>query len=145
MKTGFRSILIIAGFIAIGTMLHAQTTDEKAVRKVLEDQTAAWNRGSLEDFMHGYWKSDSLMFVGSSGITYGYKNTLDHYHKSYSDTAKMGKLFFTLYQVKPIGANYYYVTGRYFLKRTVGDKQGFYTLLFKKIKGQWLIISDHTS
>ncbi len=133
------------GFIALFTGLHAQTADEKAIRKVLDDQTTAWNRGSLDDFMHGYWNNDSLVFISSTGITYGYQNALDHYHKSYGDITKMGRLFFTLYQVKPIGTNYYYVTGRYFLKRTVGDKQGFYTLLFKKIRGQWLIISDHTS
>ncbi len=137
---------MIAALAVCTTLLHAQTSaDETAVRKLMDDQTVGWNKGSIEEFMHGYWNNDSLMFISASGITYGYKNTLDRYKKKYSDSAKMGKLFYTLIQVKPLSPFYYYVTGRFFLKRSIGDLQGYYTLLFKKIKGQWLIISDHTS
>jgi len=39
------------------------------VAQAMTDQVAAWNRADLPGFMNGYWESDSLMFVGSSGLT----------------------------------------------------------------------------
>ena len=48
----------------------------KAIQAILQNQTVAWNKGDLDAFMVGYWKSDSLVFMGKSGPTYGYKNTL---------------------------------------------------------------------
>ncbi len=76
--------------------------DETAIRDLLARQTAAWNRGDIASFMKGYWENDSLMFIGKSGVTYGWTNTLNNYKKGYPDTAAMGKLAFTLIQVKKI-------------------------------------------
>ena len=123
----------------------SQSKDEKAVRKLLNDQSAAWNRGDIDGFMKGYWENDSLMFIGKSGVTYGWNNTLKNYKKGYPDKAAMGTLTFTLIQVKKLSDKYYYVTGKWFLKRSIGDVGGHYTLLFQKINGRWVIISDHSS
>ena len=111
----------------------------------MADQSVAWNKGNIDEFMKAYWNNDSLAFIGHGGITYGYNNTLNNYKKTYDDSAKMGKLFFTLIKVKKLSPEYYFVTGKWFLKRSIGDAGGYYTLLFRKIKGQWFIISDHTS
>ncbi|SRR5579871_5517806 len=123
----------------------SQSADELAVKAVLADQVSAWNRGNIDDFMKTYWNNDSLMFIGHGGITYGYTNTLNNYKKNYSDSSKMGKLFFTLLRMKKISQEYYFVVGRWFLKRTSGDIGGIYTLLFRKIKSKWVIVADHTS
>ena len=137
-------LLLTACFVT--TLLSAQAnTDQKEITGLLNRQTQAWNRGNLDEFMNGYWHNDSLMFVGKSGVTYGYANTLNNYKKTYSDSAKMGKLFFEILQVKKLSAEYYWVLGKWFLKRTVGDIGGHYTLLFRKIKGKWMIIADHSS
>jgi ketosteroid isomerase-like protein len=138
-KIAFLLILLTTGKI------FAQSTDEAAVRKVLATQNAAWNRGDIDAFMVGYWHSDSLMFIGQSGVTYGWQNTLNNYKKNYSDTAKMGKLNFTLITVKQLSGKYYRVVGKWYLTRTVGDVGGHFTLLFEKINGEWVIIEDHTS
>lgn len=119
--------------------------DETAVRNVLAKQNAAWNRGDVDAFMVGYWENDSLMFIGKSGVTYGYKNTLANYKKNYPDTTAMGKLTFTLIQVKRLSPEYYHVTGKYYLTRTIGDASGHFTLVFRKINGKWVVISDHSS
>jgi hypothetical protein len=95
--------------------------------------------------MVGYWNNDSLVFIGKSGPTYGYKNTLANYKKSYPDTSYMGKLHFDIVSIKPLGKNYFFVIGKWFLQRTVGDVNGIYTLVFKKTKTGWKIISDHSS
>ncbi|HEY4150822.1 MAG TPA: nuclear transport factor 2 family protein [Chitinophagaceae bacterium] len=119
--------------------------DEKAIRELLGRQSAAWNQGNIDEFMKGYWQSDSLLFIGKSGVTHGYQNTLDNYKKNYSDASKMGKLFFDILEVRKMSSVYYWVLGKWFLKRSIGDVGGYYTLLFRKIKGQWVIVADHSS
>ena len=137
--------LFFVFFILTTSLAFAQSKNELAIRKILDDQTAAWNRGDIDGFMKGYWENDSLMFIGKSGVTYGWSNTLKNYKKNYPDTATMGKLAFTLIEVKELSKEYYHVTGKWFLKRSIGDIGGHYTLLFRKINGRWVIISDHSS
>ena len=125
--------------------LSAQSKAERTIRSILDQQTAAWNRGDLVGFMKGYWQSDSLMYIGKSGVTYGYSATLSSYRRNYGDTARMGKLRFDLIQVKRLSARYFHVVGKWSLKRSAGDVGGHYTLLFRKIRGEWVIVSDHSS
>jgi hypothetical protein len=131
--------------LLVSIQMTAQQGEEAAIRKVLNSQTEAWNRGDIEGFMKGYWENDSLMFIGKSGITYGWINTLNNYKKGYPDTASMGKLIFNLISVKRLSKKYYHVVGKWFLKRSVGDIGGHYNLLFQKINGRWVIIADHSS
>lgn len=139
-----RSILV-ALLTIISVSVFSQSKDETAVRNVLAKQNAAWNRGDIDAFMVGYWEHDSLMFIGKSGVTYGYKNTLTNYKKNYPDTTTMGKLTFTIIKVKQLSPEYFHVTGKYYLTRTIGDASGHFTLLFRKMNGKWVIISDHSS
>jgi uncharacterized protein (TIGR02246 family) len=138
-------LLFIAFWAILSLSVFSQTKDETEVRNVLAKQNAAWNRGNVDAFMVGYWENDSLMFIGKSGITYGYKNTLANYKRNYPDTTAMGKLTFTLIQVKQLSPEYFHVTGKYYLTRTIGDASGHFTLMFRKINGKWVIISDHSS
>lgn len=140
-----KHLLLIAMFLCLSIFAFAQSKDEQAIRAILAEQTAAWNRGSIDDFMKGYWKSDSLMFIGQNGVTYGYQNTLDNYKKNYSNADKMGTLTFDLITVKRLSHEYYFVVGKWHLKRNAGDVGGHYDLVFRKINGQWVIISDHSS
>lgn len=139
-----KSILFIS-MTLLSVSLFCQTKDETEVRNVLARQNQAWNRGDIDAFMVGYWENDSLMFIGKSGVTYGYKNTLSNYKKNYPDTATMGKLTFTLIQLKQLSPEFFHVTGKYYLTRTIGDASGHFTLVFRKINGKWVIISDHSS
>ena len=123
----------------------AQSKDEQIVRTLIEEQRQAWNTGDKEKFMQTYWQSDSLMFIGKSGITYGWQKTLDNYKKGYPDTAAMGKLDFDLLEVKRLSVMYFFVVGKWHLTRSIGDVGGHFTLLFKKIKNKWVIVADHSS
>ena len=42
--------------------------DEAAIRRVINDQAAAWNKGDLDGFMAGYWKDEKLTFTSGSFI-----------------------------------------------------------------------------
>jgi uncharacterized protein (TIGR02246 family) len=137
--------VLLVFLLAFANAVSAQSKDESAIRQLLDQQTAAWNRGDVTNFMQGYWENDSLMFIGKSGVTYGWTNTLNNYKKGYPDAEAMGQLTFTLIQVKRLSKKYYHVTGKWFLKRSIGDVGGHYTLLLEKINGRWVIIADHSS
>ena len=140
----FFSLILFANF-CLAQPNTGTDKDEQAIRRLLNDQTLAWNRGDIENFMKTYWQNDSLMFIGKSGITYGWTNTLTNYKKNYPDTIAMGKLSFNIILVKPLSFQYFHVTGKWHLQRSIGNLSGHYTLLLKKIKGRWVIIADHSS
>jgi hypothetical protein len=137
--------LLISTVLLFSITAYTQDKDKEAILKILDNQTKAWNSGDVENFMVGYWNNDSLMYVGKGGITYGYKPTLENYKKNYGSKEKMGQLTFNILHVKRLSQEYYQVVGKWHLKRTVGDVGGHYTLLFRKIEGEWVIISDHSS
>ena len=124
---------------------NAQSKNETMIRQQLKQQTESWNRGDIESFMDTYWKSDSLLFIGSSGVNRGWQNTLNNYKKGYPDTVAMGKLAFDIIMVKKLSSKYYYVVGKWMLTRSIGNLSGHYDLLFRKIKGKWYIVADHSS
>ena len=140
-----RTFLFLALALLLGYSGYSQSADEKMIRRLLATQTEAWNRGDIEGFMQTYWKSDSLMFIGKNGIRWGWQETWNGYKKSYPDTTAMGRLSFDILLVKRLSAEYYYVVGKWMLKRTIGDLNGHYDLLLRKIKGRWVIIADHSS
>ncbi len=122
------------------------TTDRKAILQTLTQQTVDWNAGRMEPFMRGYWPSDSLTFVGSTGVNRGYAATLASYKKRYPNRASMGTLKFDILEVDLLGRDLAYVIGHWHLTRPkVGDADGHFTLVWRKINGKWLIISDHSS
>jgi ketosteroid isomerase-like protein len=131
--------------VFLSIILFAQSTDESAIKKLMSDQAEAWNKGNIDDFMKAYWQNDSLMFIGHGGVTHGYTNTLNGYKTTYDNPDKMGKLFFSDLILKHLSDEYYFVVGKWFLKRAAGDIGGYYTLLFRKIDGKWLIVCDHSS
>jgi len=119
--------------------------DKQAILDVLEMQRTEWNKGNLETFMQGYVKSDSLLFVGSSGPTYGWQKTLDNYKKTYAGKAGMGVLTFGIKKVDFLNTDVAFVLGSWHLKREKDEPQGYFTLLFKRLNGEWKIFVDHSS
>jgi hypothetical protein len=126
--------------------LFAQSKDQTAIKQLLDNQVTAWNRGDTKTFMVGYWESDSLLFIGKSGLKHGYKATLDGYTTGYPDKAAMGTLKFDILEMKPLGKKHHLVVGKWHLTRPEkGDIGGHFSLVFNKIKEKWVIIADHSS
>ncbi|MFD2936900.1 YybH family protein [Spirosoma flavum] len=124
----------------------AANHDRRTILEILKRQTDDWNAGRVDKFMVGYWNSDSLTFVGKVGITYGYQATLANYQKRYPDRASMGTLKFDILQLDLLTPNIAYVIGRFHLTRPeIGNAEGHFTLLWRKIKNRWVIVSDHSS
>ncbi len=125
----------------------AQPAPRAAIAQVMATQTAAWNRGDIPGFMQGYWRSDSLVFIGKNGITYGWQPTLAHYQQSYPDATAMGRLDFSGLRITPLGPDAAEVVGRWHLARpaALGDLQGQFLLVFRRVQGRWVVVADHTS
>lgn len=141
MKSLFLAVFSLIAFISLGQ----SNNDISEVKEAMKKQEAAWNKADLEGFMAYYWKSDSLKFIGSKGITYGWQKTLDNYKKSYPTQDTMGVLTFENKTIEQLSPTKIFVIGKWGLKRKEGDVGGHYTLLWKKINGKWLIVVDHTS
>lgn len=141
-----KKIIIISVLVIVCKFSYAQTADSTAIHNIMNEQIKAWNNGNIDDFMKTYWKNDSLVFVGTEAPTYSWQTTLEHYKQSYPDTATMGKLSFNLIQIRSLSTEYYFVIGGWHLKRNKEkDLGGYFTLLFRKINGEWKIVVDHTS
>ena len=119
--------------------------DKQAILKIMETQRIDWNKGDIDCFMQGYWKSDSLMFVGKTAPVYGWKATLERYKKAYPDKAAMGMLTFTVLKVDLLDKVNAFMLGAWNLKREKDAPGGYFTLWFRKIDGVWVIVVDHTS
>ncbi|GAB4128507.1 MAG: nuclear transport factor 2 family protein [Raineya sp.] len=142
-KYYFIFLLIFPSFVFAQKI---KSKDERLIRQVLAKQVEAWNSGNLEQFMEGYWVSDSLRFIGKSGITYGWRATLANYQRSYPDKASMGVLAFEILHVEALNKNAAFVIGKWHLKRPEkGDIEGYFSLLWRKIKNKWVICADHSS
>ncbi|NUM50767.1 MAG: nuclear transport factor 2 family protein [Flavobacteriales bacterium] len=121
------------------------SNDSEKIQAVMQQQEKAWNRGDIDEFMEGYWKSDSLIFIGKSGIKYGWKNTLNNYKKSYPSRSKMGMLKFKNLKIELLDGKNAYVIGNWTLSRETDTIGGHYSLRWKKMGGNWFIVADHSS
>jgi len=110
----------------------------------MKQQEVSWNAGNIEGFMKHYWHSDSLKFIGSKGITYGWQNTLNNYTKAYPDKETMGLLSFTILEATALSETAVYLIGKWELRK-LKPSSGHFTLLWKKIDGNWVIVADHSS
>ncbi|MCA6073887.1 YybH family protein [Fulvivirga sedimenti] len=130
--------------------MHAQLApvsiaDKQAISDVMTAQQNAWNKGNIEVFMEGYWKSDSLLFVGATGPIYGWQTTLTNYLERYPDRTSMGELNFEISEIRILEQDHARLLGKFHLKRTIGDVSGYFTLIFYRFPDGWKIISDQTS
>jgi ketosteroid isomerase-like protein len=140
------SVLLLCG-IAHAAPASSAAADQAAIRKVLDAQVEAWNRGDITSFMQGYDNAPTTTFIGKS-VAHGYADVLARYQKSFGSKEKMGTLKFTDLEVTRLDPQIITATGRYHLARSSsggGDASGIFSLVFKKTPAGWKIVLDHTS
>lgn len=149
-----RLLIVLALMVFVGALgstprialaAPADSPDQAAIRALLETQQAAWNRGDVEAFMRGYWKSERTEFVGADGIERGWQAVLERYHRKYPDRRAMGQLTFSDLEITMLGRDAAYVLGRWQLEREKDRPGGVFTLIARKFPEGWRIIHDHTS
>ena len=146
MKTfTFILLFLLSAALACGQSNKGQRRIESDILRVMDDQTAAWNRGDIDGFMLGYWNSEKLVFVSGDSVTRGWQPTLDRYKKNYNSKEKMGALKFSDVEINVVSKNAAVVLGSWSLTREKDNPKGKFTLIFRKFKDGWRIVHDHTS
>lgn len=133
------------GLVRSGDAVRPAGEADVEVRRVLYAQVDAWNRGDIDGFMEGYWRSPDLRFSSGGSVTHGWTETLQRYRARYPDRAAMGRLAFSDIDVDAVGPEAAVVHGRWRLTRKEDSPNGLFTLVFRRIAGDWVIVSDHTS
>ena len=121
---------------------YIQEEDKTALLEILSAQEKTWSNHDIDGFMEGYWKNDSLKFYGASGLTYGWDKTLANYKKRYPTKDYTGTLNFKINDISKINDGAYFVMGEYHLTRKVGNADGVFMIIFRKINGEWKIVAD---
>ena len=143
---GFAMLLVLFGSVQLlGNPDKGRDADMKSINEVLSAQQAAWNRGDVDAFLIGYWRSPELTFSGGNGVSRGWDGVLARYKKSYPNHAAMGQLEFSDLEFRFLGPDAALVLGQWHLKRESGDIGGVFTLVWQKFPDGWKIIHDHTS
>jgi hypothetical protein len=124
---------------------NSEKEDKQAIVSILKAQEKSWSDNDIDSYMEGYWKSDSLKFYGAAGLKYGWQTTLDNYKKRYPTKDHTGTLNFKINDISQINSESYFVMGEYHLTRNVGNANGVFMIIFKKINGEWKIIADTSS
>lgn len=121
--------------------------EEHPIRMVFSRQTEAWNRGDLEGYMQGYWKSPDLRFYSGGTVTRGWEATLERYRRRYrSEGKEMGRLDFSEDTVEMLGPDAAVGHGRWRLTLSDGrELTGLYTVILKRLPEGWRIVHDHSS
>ncbi len=144
----FIAVLAGCGLIESDQVHSAPNEIPPSIAFKLAAQEDAWNQGDIKAFMHlAYWQSDSLIFIGSKGPTYGFESTLTNYLQSYPDPDAMGELSFDLLDWRPLGRENGLLIGGWRLHRldSLGDLSGHFSLVWEERGEGWVIIADHSS
>ncbi len=116
------------------------------VTHVLAASAEGWNRGDLGTFMDAYLDSPTTTYWGSRGLLRGYAEIRRHYAPRFMPGATRDSLRFDDIEARRLGTDYALATSRWVLFR--GDSvtaTGPFTLVLRRVEGEWRIIHDHSS
>ena len=143
--TSFAVSCLMAAIVGSTSVRAHNENAVTEIQNVLREQQDAWNRGDIDGFMNGYWRSDQTVFVSGDDVERGWQKLLDRYQKKYSDRAKMGTLTFSNLEITSLSNDSAVALGGWSLKRASDQPHGRFTLIFRHFPDGWKIIHDHTS
>jgi ketosteroid isomerase-like protein len=145
-------LIMVASILASCTIQPKENSvinpvDEEVKNQILSQMEASrqcWNKGDFEGYMQVYWQSDSLTFMGLNSLTRGWQSTLDNYKRGYPTANHRGVLDYRFEHFNQLSDDCVLVIGSFHLERSIGNAEGNFSLIWKRIDGQWRIIMDHT-
>jgi uncharacterized protein (TIGR02246 family) len=121
------------------------SADEAAIRQVIANMEAAWNRGDFRGYMAGF-KNPDVVFISRGRFQQGWQGTLDHYVRDYGGAPeRRGHLHFWDVRVEILAPDAAQLISRYRLDRPGAPQDGINTRLMRKVDGRWVIALNHVS
>ena len=145
----FSFLLFFSCNLNTKTKIKQEIAEEKEeinkIKDVLETQRKYWNKGDIDGFMQGYWKSKDLIFTSASHKpAYGWKNTLKRYKNSYPNKESMGEFNYNIIDIRITSKTTALLNGTWKLVRKNDNPEGKFWLEFESFNGKWLITKDST-
>ena len=121
------------------------TAEEAAIRQVIADMEASWNRGDFRGYMAGF-KNPDVIFVSRGQFQRDWQGTLDHYVRDYGGSPeRRGRLHFWDIRVEMLAPDAAQLISRYRLEGGERPQDGINTRLMRKVNGRWVIALNHVS
>ena len=145
----FSFLLFFSCNLNTKTKIKQEIAEEKEeinkIKDVLETQRKYWNKGDIDGFMQGYWKSKDLIFTSASHKpAYGWKNTLKRYKNSYPNKESMGEFNYNIIDIRITSKTTALLNGTWKLIRKNDNPEGEFWLELESFNGKWLITKDST-
>lgn len=122
-----------------------RAADEAAIRQVIANMEAAWNRGDFAGYMAGF-KNPDVVFVSRGRFQQGWQGTLDHYVHDYGGAPqRRGHLHFWDVRIEILSPDAAQLVSRYRLEGGDHPQDGINTRLMRKVGGRWVIALNHVS
>jgi uncharacterized protein (TIGR02246 family) len=135
----------VAAAFAASPALADDEAEKAAIRKVIAEMEAAWNRGDFRGYMDGFL-NPGVVFVSKGRFQDGWQGTLDHYVRDYGGAReKRGTLHFFDVKIEMLAADAAQLISRYTLDRPQSPQDGINTRLMRKVAGRWVIALNHVS
>ena len=146
---GLRSALLALALLAAACTkepaVDQQAADEAAIRQVIADMEAAWNRGDFRGYMAGFRNPD-VVFVSRGQFQRDWQGTLDHYVRDYGGSPeRRGRLHFWDIRIEMLAPDAAQLISRYRLEGGERPQDGINTRLMRKVDGRWVIALNHVS
>ena len=125
--------------------IESGSSEKDAIRNVIAEMQAAWNRGDFHGYMAGFANPD-VIFVSRGKIQKDWQATLDHYIADYGGTpGSQGELAFSNLRIEILAPDAAQLISDYKLVRAAGNQTGVNTRLMRKRDGKWVIGLNHVS
>lgn len=132
----------------------AQEDARTAIEAAMLGSAAGWDKGDIDRFLAVYSDDPATSFTTSAGVERGKAGIRARYLLTYAKqfgemrSAAPTRLSFTFEDVRMIGTDHALLIAKWKLV-THGDEAkvqtGMTSLLFRKEKGGWKIVADHSS
>lgn len=140
------ALSLLAACATVSDAENASSSDLAInVRATLEQQINDWNAGDIDSFMQSYWQNPAVRFASGGDVKRGWVPVLNQYKQRYPDRSAMGELRTAELEITPLASDAAMAFGRWIVTAGGADYCGLFTLIFRNVKGRWVIVHDHTS
>ena len=121
------------------------TDDYQRIHALFELGCAAWNRDDIDGYLAGYWHSDKVRWVSEGTVRHAFEAIAAACKARFDSPDSMGSLEVANLEIQLLGESDALVFGAWIQTTLTARRHGVFTVHVKKIDGEWLIVSDHSS